>query len=98
MAKVSAKYEILYILDPALGEEGIQALVEKFKAVVEAHGTLTSIEEWGKRKLAYEIDDQTEGYYVLMSFTSGAEFPAELDRVFGITDGIMRSMIVCRGE
>ena len=49
-------------------------------------------------KLAYEIDDQTEGYYVLMSFSSGAEFPAELDRVFGITDGIMRSMIVCRGE
>ena len=51
MAKISGKYEIVYIIDPAQGEEGIAALVEKFKAMVEAEGTLTSIEEWGKRRL-----------------------------------------------
>ena len=98
MAKLSAKYEVLYIIDPAQGEEGIAALVEKFKGIVEAHGTLTSVDEWGKRRLAYAIDYKTEGYYVLMSFTSAPEFPRELDRILGITEGIMRSMIVCKGE
>ena len=98
MAKVSAKYEILYILDPALGEEGIQALVEKFKAVVEAHGTFTSIEEWGKRKLAYPINDLPEGYYVLMTCEAKPEFPAEMDRIFKITEGVMRSLIVAAEE
>ena len=67
MAKISGKYEIVYIIDPAQGEEGIAALVEKFKAMVEAEGTLTSIEEWGKRRLAYPINDLPEGYYVLMN-------------------------------
>ena len=62
MAKISGKYEIVYIIDPAKGEEGIAALVEKFKAMVEAEGTLTSIEEWGKRRLAYPINDLPEGY------------------------------------
>ena len=98
MAKLSAKYEVLYIIDPAQGEEGIAALVEKFKGIVEAHGTLTSVDEWGKRRLAYAIDYKTEGYYVLMSFTSAPEFPKELDRILRITDGVIRSMIVCKGE
>ena len=98
MAKVSAKYEVVYIVNPTKSEEETAALVAKFTALAEQHATAVEVEEWGKRKLAYEIDDQTEGYYVLMSFTSGAEFPAELDRILGITDGIMRSMIVCRGE
>ena len=98
MAKISGKYEIVYIIDPAQGEEGIAALVEKFKAMVEAEGTLTSIEEWGKRRLAYPIDDLNEGYYVFMTFTADAAFPAELDRVMRITDGVMRSMIVCKDE
>ena len=57
MAKISDKYEILYIINPTLDEEGIKAIVEKFKAMVEAEGTLTSIEEWGKRRLAYPIND-----------------------------------------
>lgn len=98
MAKVSAKYEVVYIVNPTKSEEETAALVAKFTALAEQHASAVEVEEWGKRKLAYEIDDQTEGYYVLMSFSSCAEFPAELDRVFGITDGIMRSMIVCRGE
>ena len=94
MAKISGKYEVLYIIDPAQGEEGIAALVEKFKALVEANGTLTSIDEWGKRRLAYPINDLMEGYYVLMTMDAKPEFPAELDRVFKITEGIMRSIIV----
>ena len=93
MAKISGKYEVLYIIDPAQGEEGIAALVEKFKALVEANGTLTSIDEWGKRRLAYPINDLMEGYYVLMTFDAKPELPAELDRVFKITEGILRSLI-----
>ena len=93
MAKISGKYEVLYIIDPAQGEEGIAALVEKFKALVEANGTLTSIDEWGKRRLAYPVNDRMEGYYVLMTMDAKPEFPAELDRVFKITEGVMRSLI-----
>ena len=98
MAKISGKYEIVYIIDPAQGEEGIAALVEKFKAMVEAEGTLTSIEEWGKRRLAYPIQDQVDGHYVRMTFSAAPAFPAELDRIFRITDGVMRSIIVCLDE
>ena len=92
MAKISGKYEVLYIIDPAQGEEGIAALVEKFKAMVEAEGTLNSIEEWGKRRLAYPINDLTEGYYVLMNFDSKPQFPAELERVMKITEGVLRCL------
>ena len=99
MAKISANYEVVYIIDPAQGEEAIAATVAKFQALAEQNNAINVVvDEWGKRRLAYAIDYKTEGYYVLMSFTSGAEFPAELDRIFGITDGIMRSMIVCKGE
>ena len=77
MAKISGKYEIVYIIDPAQGEEGIAALVEKFKAMVEAEGTLTSIEEWGKRRLAYPINDLPEGYYVLMNCECKPELPVQ---------------------
>ena len=90
MAKITGKYEVLYIIDPAQGEEGIAALVEKFKAMVEAEGTLSNVDEWGKRRLAYEIDDKTEGYYVLMNMETNPAFPAELERVMKITEGVMR--------
>ncbi|MGE4483954.1 MAG: 30S ribosomal protein S6 [Oscillospiraceae bacterium] len=97
MAKTSANYELMYIIDPDKGEEDTKALVEKFKALIEANGTLGELEEMGKRRLAYLINDKPEGYYVLTKFTSGPEFPAELDRVLKITDGIMRSLItVCK--
>ena len=93
MAKISAKYKVIYIIDPAQGEEGIAALVEKFKAMVEAEGTLTGIEEWGKRRLAYPINDLNEGYYVLMTCEAKPELPAEIDRVMKITENVMRSLI-----
>lgn len=98
MAKASEKYELMYILRPDLSEEETAAAVEKFKALVEANGTLEELEEMGKRKLAYEIDYLTEGCYVLMKFTSGPDFPAELDRVLGITDGVLRRLITTRPE
>ena len=98
MAKINANYEAMYILDPAMSEEAIAALVAKFKGVVEANGTVTEVDEWGKRRLAYPINDLMEGYYVLMTFNAAAAIPAELDRVFRITDGVMRSMIVCKDE
>ena len=92
MAKITGKYEVLYIIDPAQGEEGITALVEKFKAMVEAEGTVSNVDEWGKRRLAYPINDLAEGYYVLMNFESKPEFPAELERVMKITDGVLRCL------
>ncbi len=98
MAKVSANYEVVYIIDPAQGEEGIAALVEKFKTLAEQNGSAVEVEEWGARKLAYPIDYKTDGYYVLMSFTSAPEFPKELDRILGISEGVMRSLIVCKDE
>ena len=99
MAKISENYEVVYIIDPAQGEEAIPATVEKFKALTEQHGcTAVEVEEWGKRRLAYAIDYKTEGYYVLMSFTSDPAFPKELDRILGITEGVLRSMIVRKGE
>ena len=99
MAKISANYEVVYIIDPAQGEEAIAATVAKFQTLAEQNNAINVVvDEWGKRRLAYAIDYKTEGYYVLMSFTSGLEFPKELDRILGITEGIMRSMIVCKGE
>ena len=92
MAKITGKYEVLYIIDPAQGEEGITALVEKFKAMVEAEGTLSEVNEWGKRRLAYPINDLTEGHYVLMNMETKPEFPAELERVMKITEGVLRCM------
>ena len=98
MAKTTDKYELMYIINPNLSEEETAAVVEKFKALVEQNGTLEEMEEMGKRKLAYEINYISEGYYVLVKFTSGPDFPAELDRVLGITDGILRSLITRRPE
>ena len=98
MAKISANYEVVFVLDPAQGEEAIAAQVANFKTLAEQNGSDVVVEEWGSRKLAYPINYKTEGYYVLMTFTSEPSFPKELDRVLRITDGIMRSLIVCKGE
>ena len=98
MAKSSEKYELMYIIDPNIGEDGIAAIVEKFKTLIETNGTIDEMEEMGKRKLAYEINYISEGYYVLVKFVSGPDFPAELDRILGITEGVIRSIITLRCE
>ena len=87
-------YEAMMVFSVKNGEEGVPALIEKFKALIEQNGTLDSIDEWGKRKLAYLINDEAEGLYVLFNYQASPEFPAELDRVVKITDGVLRSLIV----
>ena len=94
MAEIINKYETIFVLDAALEEEKLTALSEKFQALIAANGTIESADVWGKRKLAYPIDFKTEGYYVLVNFTSNPEFPKELERIYGITDGVMRFITV----
>lgn len=98
MAKLNANYEAVYIIDPRKNEEDTAALVEKFKTLCEANATQVEVDEWGKRRLAYPIQDQTTGHYVRLTFSAAPAFPAELDRIFRITDGVMRSIIVCLDE
>lgn len=91
---VTANYEAVMIFSLKDGEEQVQALIEKFKALIEKHAQLQGVDEWGKRRLAYLINKESEGYYVLYNFEASAEFPAEFDRVTNITDGVMRSLII----
>ena len=96
MAKQMSHYETVMVLNTKLGEEATNALVEKFKTLIEQNGTINNVDVWGKRRLAYAIEDETEGYYTLIDFTSAPDFPAELDRIYKITDGVLRSMIVAK--
>ncbi len=92
--ELTNKYENVFIINPELSEDDTKALVEKFTGLISSNGTIENVNEWGKRKLAYPIDDYTEGYYVVVNFSSNPSFPAELSRVFNITDGILRSLVV----
>ena len=96
MAEGKNLYETVIVTSAKLGEEGSAELVNKFKALIAEHGTVESVDDWGKRRFAYPIAKQTEGYYTLINFESGPEFTAELDRRLGITDGILRNLIVKR--
>jgi small subunit ribosomal protein S6 len=98
MAKITSRYETIFILNPTLTEEATAAAVEKFKSLIEQHGTLGEIDEWGKRRLAYPIDDFEEGHYTLINFECPPDFPTELDRVYRITDSVLRSLIICKDE
>ena len=89
-----AKYETMLVTSSTLDEEATATLVGKFKSLIEKNGTIDSVDEWGKRRLAYEIDHENEGYYVLINFSCEPEFPAELDRVYKITSGILRTLII----
>jgi len=93
MAKINKKYELMVIFNTKLGDEGIKELVEKFRATIDKHATLTSVDEWGKRKLAYEIEDETDGYYVLYNFESTPDYPVEIERRLNINEGVLRSLI-----
>ena len=96
MTKVVNKYETIFVVDAALEQEQIDSVVEKFKSLIEANATIDNMDVWGKKRLAYEINYKTEGYYVLVEFTSEPSFPAELERVYGITEGILRSLIIVK--
>lgn len=90
------KYEAMVVFSVKNGEENAQALEEKFKALIEKHGALESVDEWGRRKLAYAINYEEDGFYVLYNFTSDPEFPAELERVLKITDGVLRWLVTTK--
>ena len=98
MAKLQSKYESVIIISTKLSEDEIKAVVTKFSDMIAANGTLDKVDEWGKRRLVYAINYETEGYYVLFDFTSVPSFPAELERVYGITDGVIRSLTVSLDE
>lgn len=94
MEKILSKYETMFIVDVSGGEEATAAVVEKFKSLIKANGTVESFDEWGKRRLAYPINDMNDGYYVLVNFEAEPSFVAELERIFNITEGVMRSMTI----
>lgn len=91
-----AKYETVAIFSLKAGEEKAKELVEKFKALIEANGTMEAVDEWGKRTLAYPINYENDGYYVLYTYEADVAFPAELERVFNITDGVLRHLVIAR--
>ena len=98
MPTVKGSYEAVFIFSLTLGEEGVAEIKEKFKSLIEQNAEIGEIDEWGKRRLAYLINDEADGFYVLYNFVSGPEFPAELDRVSKITDGVLRSMNIRKEE
>ncbi len=98
MAKLSENYEAMVVFSTKAGDEAVAELVAKFKDMIEANGTLAEVDEWGKRKLAYAINYETEGYYVIYTFESKPDFPAEFDRVLNITDGVLRSLVIAKNS
>lgn len=98
MENITSKYEVIYVVDGTLAEEAATELINKFKAMIEANATIDEVQDWGKKRLAYPINDITDGYYTLVHFTSAHDFPAELERNFNITDGILRALVVKLGE
>ncbi|MBQ6543312.1 MAG: 30S ribosomal protein S6 [Clostridia bacterium] len=86
-------YEAMLVLSVANGDD-VSELSDKFKALIEKNGTLDSVDDWGKRRLAYPINDETEGNYILFNFAASPDFPAEFERVAKITDGVLRSLVV----
>ena len=98
MEKMNSSYETIFVVDLQKGEEEVKALVEKFTKLIADNGVVEEVDEWGKRRLAYPINDLNEGYYVLVKFNAPAQFVSELERIFGITEGIMRSIVVKAGK
>jgi small subunit ribosomal protein S6 len=94
MEKVINSYESLFIVDVTVGEEATEATVNKFLSLIEANAEVVDVAKWGKRRLAYPINDMPEGYYTVVTHKCPADFLAELDRLFNIDESIMRSMTV----
>ncbi len=95
MEKINNYYESLFIVDVTGGEEATKASVEKFVGIINANAeTVVEVAEWGKRRLAYPINDKPEGYYVVVTFKAAPEFPAELERLFNIDENILRSVLI----
>lgn len=95
MSKLSS-YETIMLISLKNGDEAANTISEKFKNLISDNGTIDSVDEWGKRRLSYDINNESEALYVLVNFTAAPDFSAELDRVYKITDGIMRSLIIAK--
>jgi small subunit ribosomal protein S6 len=98
MVEVINKYETIFIIDKDQTEEQVHEIVDKFKALISSEGEIESVDVWGKRRLAYPINDKNEGYYVLINFSSKPDFPKELERIYGITEEIVRQIVVKKGK
>lgn len=96
MAKLGEKYEAVVVLSLKNGEEAVQELVAKFSGLIKENAENVEVDEWGKRKLAYDINYESEGYYVVYKFDSKPDFPAEFERIINITDGVLRSLVTVR--
>ena len=94
MEKVINSYECLFIVDVTEGETVTDATVNKFMSLIEANAEVVDVAKWGKRRLAYPINDMPEGYYTVVTFKSEPAFPNELERLFNIDETIMRSMVI----
>ena len=94
MEKVINSYEALFIVDVEAGEEAAKAVVKKFTDRIARHAEIVEVCEWGKRRLAYPINDKPEGYYTVVTFKSEPEYPAELERRFNIDENVMRSIVL----
>lgn len=92
MEKKVASYETMLVVDGTLADDAIAAIVSKFTTLANDNATDVVVNEWGKRRLAYPINYKNEGYYVVLNYKSEPNFPAEIERILGITEGIIRSM------
>ena len=88
------KYELMVVMSPVLGDEGITSTTEAIKAKIESGATIDAMESQGMKRLAYEIEDQKDGFYLLINFTSDADFPKEIERVLKITEGVLRFLVI----
>ena len=94
MEKVLNTYENLFIVSLANGEDAAKETVNKFTTLIGNNAEIVEVADWGKRRLAYAINDETEGYYTVVTFKTASDFPAELDRLFNIDENVMRSMTI----
>ncbi len=92
------KYEAMMVLSCTKDEEALKTLIAKFRGIIETNATIESFDEWGKRRLAYPINYENDGYYILCTFDSNVDFPKELTRIFNITDGVLRTMIIAKDD
>lgn len=93
---MTKNYELMLVFSVKNGEEEAKALLGKFTALIEENGKLGEVDEWGKRKLAYPIHYEAEGYYAVVEYSADASFPVELERVLGITDGVLRYLNIAK--
>ena len=92
------KYETIFIVNPSVAEEGIKALIQKFSDIINNDGKVLEVEEMGKKKLAYDVKKNSEGYYIVINFESNPELIKELERVYRITDDVIKFLTISKEE